>query len=82
MRSGEQHTSSRKRWVHKSGCATGERILAGIVTLLFLMAPCLVGTAHGIENTASGTVNASPLDTTNATVILNLVTGVPPTESR
>jgi uncharacterized repeat protein (TIGR01451 family) len=42
---------------------------------LLITAPGLAIQAHAIENTASGTVNASNLDTTNATIVLNLVGG-------
>jgi len=44
----------------------GMVLLAAVVT-------CLAGPAHAIENTASGSVSASILDTSNATVVLNLV---------
>ena len=42
------------------------------VVLVVLLSP---GLAHAIENTASGSVNASVLDTTSATVVLNLIAG-------
>ena len=51
---------------------------AGISGILILMALLLTGswftdTAYAIENTASGSVGASFLDTANATVVLNLL---------
>ena len=46
-----------------------------ILAFLVLLAPgsWFTGIACAIENTASGSVNASVLDTASATVILNLV---------
>ena len=63
--------NGRKPWL-QPGRKTG---MSGTLVLLALILPVLLftGTAHAIENTASGTVNASVLDTANATVVLNLV---------
>ncbi|MGD8353398.1 MAG: OmpA family protein, partial [Pseudomonadota bacterium] len=39
---------------------------------MLLTAPWLAGTSHALENTATGSVGASVLDTASATVVLNL----------
>ena len=51
-------------------------LLIFLLTMAVVFAGGLAGTAHAIENTASGSVSASVLDTSSATVILNLVGSV------
>ncbi len=64
----------------RSGFITGSRHAPGL--LIFLLAMAVVfaggfaGTAHAIENTASGSVSASVLGTSSATVTLNLIGSV------
>jgi len=66
------------RWSrgNRSGSTNGSWCAPGLLIFILAMSFGLAGTAHALENTASGSVSASVLDTSSATVVLNLVGSV------
>lgn len=69
---GRRPVSGRERRRLLAGTKTGARAFWGIILSAALVA-CLAGPSYAIENTASGSVGASILDTGSSTVVLNLV---------
>ncbi|MCJ7556426.1 MAG: Ig-like domain-containing protein, partial [Gammaproteobacteria bacterium] len=63
----------RRWWLSGRGAVT---LSALALLALLLPGSWFAGTAHALENTASGSVSASVLDTSSATVFLNLVGSV------